>query len=314
MPLDPELVAAVAEGLRSGVDSYRAERDRMDRKQRAQADDEFRRQQLKFQMAQAGYDGETGEKNEIADIKKQKMQAEAAEADARIRTRGLLRNQGGQLVYDPAQDLEKQRLEAQIQSLRAEPQLKAQRSGMLQGGRQLQANTVLKVSEGESMPALMAGLEGTIKKNVDAFGPVAGRLGAMNPYDDRSQAIEAQMTSAAQAVGKYMEGGVLRAEDVPKYRKMLPNQSDTPETALNKLKIVQSMLAEKQSRDVQSLSKSGYDVSGFEQQKSQGLPSVLGGRLTPQPQQQGPRPGTVEGGYEFIGGDPADPKSWKRVQ
>lgn len=30
--------------------------------------------------------------------------------------------------------------------------------------------------------------------------------------------------------------------------------------------------------------------------------------------EQGPQPGTVEDGYEFIGGDPADPNNWRQVQ
>jgi hypothetical protein len=313
MPMDPELISAVAEGLKSGVESYRSERDRLDKKERDRADDEYRRQLLKFQMAQAGYDGETGERSEIAELKKRKLEAEAMAAESELRPRGLLRNEKGMLVYDKAQDLKSQELQAKIESLKAEPQLKAQRSGLLAGGKQLPPSTVLKVSEGESMPALIGNLEKTISANKDAFGPVAGRLRSMNPYDERGQSIESQMTAAAQAVGKYMEGGVLRAEDVPKY---LPNITDTPENAANKLKIVQSMLAEKQARDVNSLQQSGYDTSGFGKSQSPQLPSILGrGMLKPEAQAgAGLRPGTVEDGYEFLGGDPSDPKAWRRVK
>jgi hypothetical protein len=33
-----------------------------------------------------------------------------------------------------------------------------------------------------------------------------------------------------------------------------------------------------------------------------------------QPVNSGPKPGTIENGYEFVGGDPADPKSWRPAQ
>ena len=41
---------------------------------------------------------------------------------------------------------------------------------------------------------------------------------------------------------------------------------------------------------------------------------VRGGPRASQPAQQGPTPGTVEEGFRFLGGDPADPASWEPVQ
>ena len=46
------------------------------------------------------------------------------------------------------------------------------------------------------------------------------------------------MKAVAQQVGRAMEGGVLRAEDVPKYEAILPKITDTREVALEKIKML----------------------------------------------------------------------------
>ena len=64
---------------------------------------------------------------------------------------------------------------------------------------------------------------------------IQGRLRAANPYDTEAQAFNSSMTAIAQEVGKAMEGGVLRQEDVKKYRIILPQIWDTPEVAQKKI-------------------------------------------------------------------------------
>ena len=66
------------------------------------------------------------------------------------------------------------------------------------------------------------------------MGPVMGRISSANKYDDDAQAWQAHIYAANQVVGKFLEGGVLRAEDVPKYANMLPNLNDTPDVARRK--------------------------------------------------------------------------------
>jgi len=144
-------------------------------------------------------------------------------------------------------------------------------------GQRLPADKVLAVSEGQRLPNMLADLEGTIEQNQGDFGPFAGRLGSLNPYNEKAQTIDAQMRTASQTIGRHMEGGVLRKEDEEKYRKMLPTLSDSPEVARNKLALVNRMLQQKQTEDVKALKASGYDTAAFDASRGQapGVPSVL---------------------------------------
>jgi hypothetical protein len=142
----------------------------------------------------------------------------------------------------------------------------------------LPADKVLSVNQGNTIPGLLKDVRNTVEGNTDQFGPVSGRLSAMNPWNEKAKTMDAQMRISAQNFGKYMEGGVLRKEDEIKYREMFPNLSDTPEVANNKLALVERMLAEKQNSDVKALKDQGYDVSGVEQRLDvRDVPSVLAG-------------------------------------
>lgn len=131
------------------------------------------------------------------------------------------------------------------------------------GPKQLPSDKVLLVNEGNSIPTLLEDIKQTISQNADLFGPIQGRLAALNPYDERATAIKSQVKAASQAFGRFMEGGVLRKEDESKYLQMFPNNSDTPESAANKLRIVERLLIQKQTSNLDALAKSGYDTSGL---------------------------------------------------
>lgn len=128
----------------------------------------------------------------------------------------------------------------------------------------LSQQTVLNINEGKSLPKLFEGIRETIQTNKDLFDPVQGSARSLNPYDTQAQVVDAKMRSASQAFGKYMEGGVLRKEDEVKYRKMFPNLGDTPDVAAQKLEIVDSMLRQKLTSDVDTLKTQGYDTKGLD--------------------------------------------------
>lgn len=190
----------------------------------------------------------------------------------------------------------------------------------------LPADKVLAVSEGQRIPTMLEDIRGTIEANRNSFGPVSGRLSSLNPYNEKAQTIDAQMRAASQSFGRFMEGGVLRKEDEDKYRKMFPNLSDTPEVAANKLAIVDRLLRQTQGANVKALSASGYDTSAFNGASSAPeLPNVLsqgsqGGLISQahasadKPTAPKPKPGMEQDGYVFMGGDPSNPKSWKKAR
>lgn len=132
-----------------------------------------------------------------------------------------------------------------------------------QEGRILPANSVLALNEGKAVARILPEVEQAIKDNESIFGPVEGRTRSANPYDEKSQTVDARMRTASQAFGRFMEGGVLRKEDEDKYRKMFPQLSDVPQVAKNKLSIVRRQLAQKYQDDKGALGGSGYDIAGF---------------------------------------------------
>lgn len=145
--------------------------------------------------------------------------------------------------------------------------------------KQLPSDKVLAVSDGQRIPSMLEDITGTLENNKDSFGPIGGRLSAMNPYDEKAQTIDAQMRAGAQSFGKFMEGGVLRKEDEEKYRKMFPTLSDTHAVATNKLRIVDRLLKQKQAADVEALRASGYDTKAFANGgQTPGVPKILSGQ------------------------------------
>jgi len=129
--------------------------------------------------------------------------------------------------------------------------------------RPLPASQTVMLSDGFQLPNTLDGLDAIINNSSQLFGPVAGRLGAANPYNTEAQTANAKLTTAAQLVGKYMEGGVLRQEDVAKYQRMLPQLTDTPEVAKQKLDSVRNMLQQKSLQYIDDFEAAGFDVSNF---------------------------------------------------
>ena len=135
----------------------------------------------------------------------------------------------------------------------------------------LPADKVVLLEDAKFLPGVLDSLETTIKSGKATFDPFWGNVNAINPlnaYDQDQQTTNAELSRAAQLIGKYMEGGVLRAEDEGKYKRMLPNATDTREVALKKLSDVRSMLQAKTQGYVSGFDTSGYDVSGYMNDKT----------------------------------------------
>lgn len=134
------------------------------------------------------------------------------------------------------------------------------------GATKLPPDKVIAISEFKAIPQLLADLNTSIEQNETLFGRGAGRVaGAMTKVYplDVVDTLEAQISNVRQTVGKLKEGGVLRAEDEVKYRKMLPELTDSPEVAKNKIKLVLREMNQKYLNTVGALQSAGYDVSPF---------------------------------------------------
>lgn len=140
--------------------------------------------------------------------------------------------------------------------------------------RQLSANMVKNINEGNAIPAMLDDVNLLIESNQDMFNPLVGKFRSMNPYDEGAQSMEADLRARSQSFGRFMEGGVLRKEDEAKYKRMFPKIGDTPEVARRKLKTVRRLLIQKQNSDLEAFRKQGFDVSGLD--KGFELPELEG--------------------------------------
>jgi hypothetical protein len=130
-------------------------------------------------------------------------------------------------------------------------------------GQRLPADKVIALSEAAQVPKLLDDMAATVKKNKDVYGPVSGRWASMNPWNETAKTVDAQTRTVRQTIGKLKEGGVLRKEDEEKYAKMLPQLSDTPEVAENKIALVRREMSRQFGDTMASLRNSGYDTSGI---------------------------------------------------
>jgi len=142
-------------------------------------------------------------------------------------------------------------------------------------GKILPTSTVTMLSDAQQFPQMLNDLETTIKSGGASFGPVMGNIRNYNPFDTTQQVANAQLRTAAQLIGKFMEGGVLRKEDEIKYQQMLPQASDTQDVALGKLNIVRNMLQNKVNQYRGDLTTSGYSVPGSNVTPNMSTPGMV---------------------------------------
>lgn len=238
-------------------------------------------QQIPLQTQLAMIQAERQRKADIAKVQ--------LESDTPIEVGGSLVNPvTGEVVYSGAKNAEgftlgegQARYDAQGNLLASVPkseaaltpyqaaQLEIERQKIAQG-KQLTPDQINRISEGKQLPIVLEGLEKAIKENSMVFGPVAGRIAGANPYAAQTQTIQAELKRAMQSIGKYLEGGVLRAEDEKKYEKMLPQLTDTPQVALNKLAGIKTLLENKQAQYLSDIGSGGYNQSNFGSQTSAG--------------------------------------------
>lgn len=135
---------------------------------------------------------------------------------------------------------------------------------------QLSATETLKVAEGKAIPDTLDVIEKSLENNKDllagtTFKPWAKMSAAVRSNTgEKEQIFDAELRSASQQFGRYMEGGVLRKEDEDKYRLMFPQLSDTEAVAKAKLQNVREMMMRKQQTDLDALKAQGKSTAGLE--------------------------------------------------
>lgn len=149
-------------------------------------------------------------------------------------------------------------------------------AGQKQLGKPVPEAAIQKLSDFEAGLNQLGIVEQNLKQNADVFGPVQGRVGGINPLDERAQSVQSDINAARQIIGKAVEGGVLRKEDEVKYQKILPNISDTPAVAMHKMKQFRQNLSKDYTRYKNKLGEAGYNVKNISEVNApgaQGAPS-----------------------------------------
>jgi hypothetical protein len=131
-------------------------------------------------------------------------------------------------------------------------------------GKTLAAEQADKLGAHDASLKLLNDLKTAYTLNKNVTGPIAGRFSAANPYNTDAQALQALTKSAAQNIGKSLEGGKLTDQDIARYEKMLPTMKDTPEVQAAKIEQLQRMVLQRRGSDLDSFGKAGYNVSSFQ--------------------------------------------------
>lgn len=220
--------------------------------------------------------------------------------------------------------MERQKTGAEIEHLKAQAFKDRKEATTKESGKPLAAEQSDKLAGHDASLHMIGDLRNTITENKDSFGPVAGRLASMNPYDTRGQSVSALFKKAAQTIGKSLEGGKLTDQDYAKYQKMLPTQADTTDVANAKLDQLERMITSQRNSDLDTYSRAGSNVGKFALSNPPDI-SVM----HPKPGKQAAssvgmnsanaappaiKPGKEEDGFVFMGGDPSNPKSWKKAR
>lgn len=103
------------------------------------------------------------------------------------------------------------------------------------GTKPLSDTAISQITQTKSAIENLNQLKYIIKDKENLLGPITGFFGKINPYNAPALNLQADVDRIRQVVGKALEGGVLRKEDEEKYKKILTQITDVPETALYKI-------------------------------------------------------------------------------
>lgn len=158
---------------------------------------------------------------------------------------------------------ERAKTQAEINKLNADA-AKARADSTKEKTKPFAAEQEDKLSGHDSTLKSLQDLRSSVTDNPKLFGPFSGRMHALNPYDTEAQTVQALTKTAAQNVGKSLEGGKLTDQDIARYQTILPKNSDTPEVAISKIDKLERMVKQKRASDLDTYKRAGHDTSKFE--------------------------------------------------
>lgn len=153
---------------------------------------------------------------------------------------------------------------------RIAPKLEA--AGFDSFGKPMGEKAVRDIADFRSSLAVLNNLKTLVTKK-SPTGPLQGIVATVNPWADARKA-RAHLDLVRQIVGKALEDGVLRKEDEEKYKRIIPNITDTYDLAMSKLSLLEQTIND--------------DIGAFEaEQRAAGRRTATGGLPTSPPSRIG---------------------------
>lgn len=270
------LLAGLAEGIKSGLGSYQAEKDRQ-LKYKQYEDSVKEREEAKRQAKlglllkgqESGQKAILDEAGEVTGFEydPQSPVAKAKEEDRAIGLLkgGLIKTPDGKIDKDP---LVKRRDLAEIAKIEAETQKTTNEKRL---GKELPAASLTDISNATNAVKQLGSLRDAIENNKAKFGLAQGTwsgLKSMVGQDDDASVLQTQIDANVQEIGRFLEGGKLAEGDAKRYKAMAPKITDTPEAAMRKAMLLEKMVADKQASNLAALSAGGF--------RTEGLPTASG--------------------------------------
>ena len=132
----------------------------------------------------------------------------------------------------------------------------------------------------------------TFKRGVAGKLPFGETLAGRTETPQETQARAYVFNNVSRVINE-RAGAAQSAQELARLNSFLPADTDGPEQIKNKLNGFSTYLNDLESG-------------------TRGKPTKAGG--APQPSNQGPKAGDVDGGYRFKGGDPSNPSNWEKVK
>ena len=355
--MDYGLLGGLAQGINAGLDSYKSERDYVQKKQQMAQEKAMKDKAYKIQLMSSGIE-ETPE----GDFRQTDAARKSDAYGKAIQGAGLLKSGYSIGDYDQEKnqyaveklpgfrDLDDDLKRSQINKNNRSggedtlaSEMKQERLSKMKrdsedsiraqspAGKLEKAGGEIKTKIGFITSALKNVTDyekqfrdGGRQSRINSSTPLIGSVISSTPIDEARSNIE-------EALGRLASGGAINGDELKKFTSMLPRAADDDASAARKLQMLRTEMENKLTGygfKTDDLKNIGYNPEEYgygtefskmegrgllqDQKNKKGLMSVPDAYAAAQP--QAPKVGYVEGGFEFQGGDAANPNSWKKVQ
>lgn len=179
---------------------------------------------------------------------------------------------------------------------------------------------------GQGLMGAQAAIDGDFGSSAGLFGGITKRRQAEQKTLLEQQQLQARMAALTAKGLDPQAAAILAGDDTAVRQSLLPQQQEEDvftkslraagiEPGSPEAKALYQQRVSTMASPAPNFLGDGMGGGRWVQPPAMPLPGLQGAPQmgAPAPAQGGPQPGTVEDGYQFMGGNPADPNAWKPV-